>query len=389
MKGTLVLCFIHGFKGGDDTFGDNYQFIKDLRDLVARDLPSLQVRVLVYPKYETRGDLGDCVSRFRDWLEEKVIDMEVAAGTQSPTVDPSVRVVLVGHSMGGIVAAETVAGLASDTPIRYTEDGVDTDQAAELTAFMFPRVQGVLAFDTPFLGISPGVVAHGAEGHYQTAQSALAQLGALGTMWTAASNRVVNSNGSGGGSRAVAGAPQQAVSQIAAATTTGASGWSWGKMALAAGAAGAVAVGGAAAWANREHIGRGWTWVSSHLEFVGCLARPEALKQRVARMVRVSEELDVGFANVYTRLGRGAQTKYVSMVGTVLGRERTFCNVPSKQPAGTWIEAVNDKASEETGAHTNMFTPRENPGYEKLSRDAKDLIVGWVDKDWYKASDWA
>lgn len=54
-------------KGGEDTFGVDYQFTKDLRDLVGQALPKVDVEVVVYPKYETRGDLGSCVSRFRDW----------------------------------------------------------------------------------------------------------------------------------------------------------------------------------------------------------------------------------------------------------------------------------------------------------------------------------
>lgn len=99
-----------------------------------------------------------------DRLEDKVIDLEVAAGTTSPTAPPSARTVLVGHSMGGIVAAETAIGLASDKPIG-SSDGADEGEAAGLNGLMFPYVQGVLALDTPFLGISPGVVARGAEGH--------------------------------------------------------------------------------------------------------------------------------------------------------------------------------------------------------------------------------
>ncbi|POR38539.1 Uncharacterized protein TPAR_01262, partial [Tolypocladium paradoxum] len=168
MKKTLVLCFIHGFKGGESTFGEGYRFTEHLRAAVAQKLPKIDVRVLLYPKYDTRGDLGQCVSRFRDWLEEKIIDMEVEAGTPSPTVDPSVRTVLIGHSMGGIVAAEMVIGLASEKPI-YSEDGIQKAESPAFNGLMFPYVQGVLAFDTPYLGISPGVVAHGAEGHYQNA----------------------------------------------------------------------------------------------------------------------------------------------------------------------------------------------------------------------------
>jgi len=110
-------------------------------------------------------------------LLEKVIDIEVQNHTPSPTVDPSVRTVLIGHSMGGIVAADTLLALTNDLPID-SSSSVDS-KTGELNSFMFPYVQGVLAFDTPYLGISPGVVAHGAEEHYNAATSALTQLSGL------------------------------------------------------------------------------------------------------------------------------------------------------------------------------------------------------------------
>ncbi|GJN68929.1 hypothetical protein PLIIFM63780_000883 [Purpureocillium lilacinum] len=391
MKKTLVLCFIHGFKGGEETFGADYQFTRDLRDAVAHKLPKVDVRVLVYPKYETRGDLGQCVSRFRDWLEEKVIDLEVAAGTPSPTVDPSVRTILIGHSMGGIVAAEMVIALASEKPI-YSEDGIQKNDdggssgGKPFNALMFPYVQGVLAFDTPYLGISPGVVAHGAEGQYQNYQAAaatLSQLSGLGSSLWGSTSKAAGGAGAGA-SKAIAAPPK---SPSPGPSSSSSSQWGkWGKVAMFAGAAGAVAAGGAAAWANRDQITTGWTWASSHLEFVGSLARPEELKKRVRGMVRLSEELDVGFANLYTRLGKAAPSKTVSMVGTVLGPDRTFCNLPKKMDAGEWREAVNDKATDETQAHMSMFEPGENPAYETLADNAAGLIEGWLQNEWYETS---
>lgn len=265
--------------------------------------------------------------------------MEVDAGTASPTVDPSVRVVLVGHSMGGIVAVETVLGIASEKPI-YSEDGIEKSEI-NFNRLMFPYIQGVLAFDTPYLGISPGVVAHGAEGHYQAASAAITQLGGL---WGA--NKAAS--GASNKSTALTAPNQQAAG--------GGNAWSkWGKVAVAAGAVGAVAAGGAAAWMKRDQITEGWSWVSSHLEFVGCLARKEELKKRVECMVQLSRELDLGYANVYTRLGKAAAPKQVSMVGTVLGRERTFCNLPSNMDAGEWKGNVNDEAADETAAHTGTL----------------------------------
>lgn len=274
-------------------------------------------------------------------LEEKVIDMEVAAATPSPTVDPSVRTILIGHSMGGIVAAELAIGLSSEKPI-YSEDGIEKTDRPIFNSLMFPYIQGVLAFDTPYLGISPGVVAHSAESHYQNAATAISQLSGLGALWGAGNATSAKTKPSAGALPAPpASAPQ-----------SGGSAWQkWGRVAMYAGAAGAVAAGGAAAWLNRDQITEGWTWVSSHLEFVGCLARAEELKKRVAYMVKINQELDVGFANLYTRLGKAAPSKQVSMVGTVLGHDRTFCNLPNKLAAGVWKEAVNDKATDETLAH--------------------------------------
>ncbi|KAM3561024.1 hypothetical protein MY1884_002593 [Beauveria asiatica] len=405
---TLVLCFIHGFRGGNFTFGQDYRFTEHLRDMVAKELPKIDVEVLVYPKYETRGDLGECVMRFRTWLEEKVIDLEVAAGTPSPTIDPSVRTILVGHSMGGIMAVESVLGIASEQPI-YSEDGIQKSEIPNFGSLLFPYVQGVLAFDTPFLGISPGVVAHGAEGHYQAASATIAQLSGLGaSLWGA--NQAATTKPSSSSSRAI-GAPAQQQKQGG-----GGGGWpAWGKAAMMVGAAGAVAAGGAAAWLNREQIGQGFSSVTSHLEFVGCLARAEELKKRVRCMVQLSGEMRLGFANLYTRLGKAAAPKQTSVVGTVMGKDRTFCNVPAAMPAGEWKPAVNDKATDEIGAHTGMFSDElgseevvkiwglqnanrrkngvvamfeedENPGYDKLLIDAAARITSWLHNDWYESS---
>ncbi|KAI0024990.1 hypothetical protein F4780DRAFT_488702 [Xylariomycetidae sp. FL0641] len=449
MKKTLLLCFIHGFKGGDDTFGANSEFALHLEALVSASLPRAHVRAITYPTYETRGDLGECVARFRDWLLEQVIDLEVAAGAPSPTVDPSVRVVLVGHSMGGIVAAETAIGLAGEKPIvrqqgadggggggggdddsstlfDATEDDdgddekdndnkkkkkkeKDADDDDALNSLMFPYIQGVLAFDTPFLGIAPGVVAHGAEGQYNAASAALTQLSGLTSMfWGGGSSEQppAQSAAAAAAARKAALPPPPPAGIDSSSTSSqkpqqnnknnGNGGWgSWGRMAMyAGGAAAAVAAGGAAAYLHRERITGGWAWAGSHLEFVGCLARGEELRARVRALARLRRELGVGFANLYTRLGAAAAAapRQVSMVGTVMGAQRTFCNVPRKllaagpDAAGVWREAVNDKAKDETGAHMSMFEPKENPGYHQLSEDAKNLIVSWSQNEWYESS---
>ncbi|KAK3322256.1 hypothetical protein B0H66DRAFT_553836 [Apodospora peruviana] len=398
MKKTLLLCFIHGFKGDEQTFGENYAFTKHLRQLVAKELPKINVKTIVYPTYETRGDLSECVGKFRDWLMNKVIDLEVANGTPSPTIDPSVRVILVGHSMGGIVAAETTIELASDKPIHNTTDPAAEDPKIGLpgasppprpptpNSLMFPYIQGVLAFDTPFLGISPGVVAHGAETHYATASTAISQLSGLTSLW-GGSKSAKQSDPSVTRKTPVAALPPASSAEQDRASNNNSPWGNWGKIAMVAGAVGAVAAGGAAAYYNRDQITQGLTWATSHLEFVGCLARKEELRQRVAYMMRLNKDLGVGFGNLYTRLGKAAGSTTVDTVGTIIGSdERTFCVVPKRDVAGDWKSAINDKATDETLAHMSMFEPTQNPGYEKLARDATDMIKGWLLNDWYESS---
>jgi hypothetical protein len=301
---------------------------------------------------KARQQDGSCYLR----LQEKVIDIEVSNATPSPTVDPSVRTILIGHSMGGIVAADTILALTSDRPIDSSSPSTSSDDIrVQLNAFMFPYIQGVLAFDTPYLGISPGVVAHGAEGHYNTASEALTTLSGLtGAFWGRKAAEA-DTKGKESKQEAVAALPAPSAPPPADAPVPA---WQkWGKMAMYAGAGAAVAAGGAAAYLKRDQITEGWSWVGSHLEFVGCLMKGEELRKRITHMVTLNKELHVGFGNLYTRLGKKAMNKDGSMVGSVMGNQRTFCNLPKKEAKDYWGEAINDAAKDEILAHMSKSEP--------------------------------
>lgn len=347
-----------------------------------------------------------------------MIDIEVANGTPSPTVDPSVHVILVGHSMGGIVGAETLLLLASEQPIPHLSTNDDNPDKAEEQHpfFMFPHIQGLLAFDTPFLGIAPGVVSHGAQDHYKTASTAYSTF-----------NEVAGLFGYGGSKSATTATTtttttsQSATLPLPPATTDTAAdaaatpSWSrWGKMAMFAGAAGAVAAGGAAAlYSQRDRFTESWRWVSSHLEFVGCLARPVDLRTRVASLATIQQERGISAVNFYTCLGRGApppppppapepnRSRSTILPRIPRARYRTFCHLPedfdaedallsgdgtSDSPGMRWILALNDKAPDETNAHISMFSPRDNPKYYVLGHEAADIIVRWIDQGWYASA---
>lgn len=334
-------------------------------------------------------------------------------GTPSPTIDPSVHTILVGHSMGGIVAAETLIALANERPIppsasqanpdapnfpsNTTLDGTTSTsrpnpilQDTDPVCFMFPHVQGLLAFDTPFLGLESGMFAHSLEGGQKAASSAFQTYSEIASMF-----------GRGGKSEATAAIAKPSAGALPAPATGDAAAapkWqSWGKYAMFAGAAGAVAAGGAAAlYSQRDKISAGWGWASSHLLFVGDLVKAEHLRKRVESVSKICTERELGAANLYTNLGRGAKEDQ-GPTDTVAGRQRTFCNLPSAVKEGRdkdskkhqlkWIKAVNDKAKDEATAHMNMFSPKENPGFYVLAETAKEIIIKWVDQGWYQGSE--
>ena len=383
---------------------------------------------ITYPKFETRGELQDCVRRFNDWLLNKVIDIEVAHSTPSPTIDPSVHTILLGHSMGGIVAAETLLTLANEQPLPPTTSSLSNPHTANFpsnttqnsttstsrpmppsadhntdplspTSFMFPHVQGLLSFDTPFLGIAPGVIAHGAEGYGKKATTAYSTFSELATGFGWGSKS--ESNVASSRPERIAGAlPAPSSAADAAAAPS----WqTWGKYAMFAGAAGAVAAGGAAAlYSQKEKLSAGWTWAYGHLEFVNTLYKGEELKRRVESVGTIGEERGIGSTNFYTLLGKSANDGFgVTGVTSTLkegSSMRTFCSLPRKVresrgegqqgPRGLrWYKTINDKARDETEAHMTMFYPRENPGFYSLGERAKEVVAGWVDRGWYQSSE--
>jgi hypothetical protein len=267
--------------------------------------------------------------------------------------------------MGGIVAADTILALTSDRVISNSRPSSShstskdpSSPKPELNTLMFPYIRAVLAFDTPYLGISPGVVAHGAEGHYNTASSLLTDLGGLSTaIW--------GTKAASDASHEKEKKPVKALPAPPAVEATSSSWGKWGKLAAIAGTGIVVAAGGTAAYLNREQISQGWSWASSHLEFIGCLARPEELKKRVAGIVTLNKELGVGWGNIYTRLGHKALSKSdgTTLVGSVIGNTRTFCNLPvgKSEARPFWQEAINDAAGDEAGAHMSMPLPSYAP----------------------------
>lgn len=153
-KRKLLLIYIHGFLGSTTSFN---QFPKHLHTLLAcllsTSCPQYTVHTKIYPRFKTRHPIGEAAEMLSEWLSEFEDEDEVPgrkalryAGQEPPQEETDV--ILLGHSMGGLLAGEVVLlprlHPTDNDPRRYRH-----------------RILGLVGFDTPYLGMHPGVVASG------------------------------------------------------------------------------------------------------------------------------------------------------------------------------------------------------------------------------------
>ncbi|KAF5549586.1 hypothetical protein FMEXI_4171 [Fusarium mexicanum] len=385
MPRTLLLCFIHGFKGTDNTF---HEFPYDLKKAVARELPDDKIESIVYPKYETTGELAQAAEGFLDWLKEQVMTIRKKKSEKPwPPHDRDVGVVLVAHSMGGFVAADTLFLAINDR----ANNGDENDP-------LFPLIQGILTFDTPYNGLARSMFVYGAFSNYQKVNSVFNVMTAISAAAPASLARL---------------SARRAATTAVTTSTRGPQWKTWQLVAVKTGTVGAIAAGGVAAYMNREaiiqgmksmkninkesvaesyrqgmdalgqglayinrgNVGKSFAWLSDHVTFVGALLRQKELNRRLERIGSLK---GVGMHDFYCSLGENG---YWS--GGYFVPERTFCAVPEESHSAYPIfeRCVMPKAEDEIEAHLNMFRPERHRGYEEMTDKSAELIKEWFQSE--------
>lgn len=388
----LLLVFIHGFKGSSETTFED--FPSRLAYNLQETYPGLHVKSLVYPTYDTRGSLAAAVESFVEWLTEQTVTLE-----SKPEMDPktgdivpnsgkgggmgSVKIVLAGHSMGGLVAVDAALAIAQSSAEQQARTPNDRQSHLKL----WPRVVGVLAYDTPYYGVHPGVFKHGINkyaGYLQTAQSIgtfLAPMGVgLAARWNSERQSQAQSSSStsssNGNSTRDAGRSNEPAASARATSNWRTALMATGAVALASGAA------ASAAYFNKDKLNGAYGWVTDHLAFVSNLWDDNALRLRLDRLV---DQPQILFHCYYTRLPASSRAANPpsQQTQTQVARDRTFIILPprSARAAGSFTAMDNSSAADEVEAHISMFSAKHNPGYFELGLKTSGLIAVCLDNE--------
>jgi len=124
----LLCIYVHGFMGNETSFRSFPAHVHNLLAVLLSE--SHAVHTKIYPRYRSRRNITCARDDFSAWL--------------TPHEGENTDVVLLGHSMGGLVIAEValMPSPTSDRPLKH-------------------RIVGTVNFDVPFLGMHPGVVKSG------------------------------------------------------------------------------------------------------------------------------------------------------------------------------------------------------------------------------------
>lgn len=304
-----------------------------------------------------------------------------------PPNDKSVGVILIAHSMGGFVASEALFHILDE---RAT--------SSEPTAPLFPMIQGVLAFDTPYNGLARSMFVYGGFSNYQKVSSVFNVMTALSAAPASISMALKRGASSVPGSSRV----------------TNPAAWkTWQLVAVRTGTVGAIAAGGVAAYVhrqkikdgyqnmrnlkkqdivegyqqgvdrlgqglayvNRGNVGQSFAWLSDHFTFVGVLMKQQELNRRLERLANLK---GIGIHDIYCSMGENG---YWS--GGYFVPERTFCAVPADdQPASNLFSRhVVNNAEDEIQAHMSLFQRDKNEDYKLMVDKASKLVITWFNDD--------
>ncbi|KAI9770070.1 MAG: hypothetical protein M1840_003520 [Geoglossum simile] len=380
---TLLLVYIHGFLGNETSFQSFPAHVHNLLKVTMAETHVVHTKI--YPRYRSRKAIEFARDDFSAWL--------------SPHESETTDVVLLGHSMGGLLSAEVVLlpphSPTEGRPFRH-------------------RILGTINFDTPFLGMHPGVIVSGIGSLFRPAPTPLpSQGGSEEFGWSSSYPGTSSQLSTGHPSGPSPAAPFESTSTLPTLVSTS-------SHSSAAESTGSQPSSGPSTDPNYNppfpndipHPSRsGWdgalhfflkysgnlptatkTYVMSHLEFGSCLADYSGLKSRYAK-IRQLEDIDdisdlsrpaasrdtrrVRFVNYYTAsTGRPKQSKQPgprTPNGDIEANARDISNPEEREKGFTTTGApISPRISVELHRDTNAI----ESAVEEAIEPTQDGILG-------------
>lgn len=298
----LLCIYVHGFMGNETSFRSFPAHVHNLLAVLLSE--SHAVHTKIYPRYRSRRNITCARDDFSTWL--------------TPHEGDNTDVVLLGHSMGGLICAEValMPSPTSDRPLKH-------------------RIVGTVNFDVPFLGMHPGVVKSGLASIFSAPPEEPSdrwqdtQLGAEG-----------NGEGSSNDQRTTSPAPSSASDGLWRLEKTDPNfNPAYGND---------VALPVRKGWRNAWHFVSKHSdnlreatkqLVTSHLEFGGAMANYGELKMRYSRLRALEEDSDAVRKSVVEG-GTPPRVRFVNYYTASTGRPKK-----PKTPQGELPEGVGSAAS--------------------------------------------
>ncbi|KAJ3317655.1 hypothetical protein HDU76_001104 [Blyttiomyces sp. JEL0837] len=340
---TPLLVFVHGFLGSQESFR---QFPSDIQEALLQTNKRYDIKSFEFP---TTGDNDARVNELVAWLLENA------------SVERHSHVVLLSHSMGGLMSADAAAFLLADRVAKGDGSGGNPNAHAEV------NIRGILAFDSPFFGLHSSVF-------LETGAQRIGKVVETASTFVSAFSRVVGGGGGGAvgstesmaasstartatlastrsSSASLAATTSKGTTTTAAASSSSSSSF-WGTALLGAAALATAAAVTVSHPTVQDHISRGTEAVNKHLEFLGPLWKVEGQEFRLQQMVRLKDALLFKCFFLSTKTKNSPQAKY--FINTPPEQYSSFfevINVDATNPTST----VAKIALDEIEAHMHMF----------------------------------
>ncbi|PVU97254.1 hypothetical protein BB561_000678 [Smittium simulii] len=385
----LLLVFVHGFLGSDDSFCD---FPTKVKKHCISSLGNTEVHSIVYPTYETRRDLSSAVAALSKWLTSNIstkflLDSDKAEKKQ-------IDVILLGHSMGGLLVTDVTSELCPSLQFINTLNEIQvekqsikkhTDECEELyvpTEFnnvskllnkcgSTIKILGLISYDTPFYGINHEALSDTALSKFNQICANLNQTKELGlsfldTFGATSNAKSINNaaavtstagvltgfaaalNSLWGNSKSFTSASTSNIKSTNSIPSLGKSTSSKNTSLIQTSLLAATAVVGVATtiYLNKKVIDAGVSYISEHLLFVSSLYDTEGINQRMINATTSKVFKFHAFYNVINTKASGfflsSKKQFVSIPSDISLSKNNFTQVPSE-------------LDNEIFAHMNMF----------------------------------